>query len=281
MARDGVERTLLVAWPRNCRLESLLRPEEAAAGCWRVRIRSTLRPEVERANDSPEVLERFNSTLDLVDIVARQVARSVGAAVELDDLLGFGREGLLDAARRFDPERGVPFRSYANYRVRGAVLDGVRTMSRLPRRAHERINGLRAATRVSEGALEDTAAPPPPGSTAADAERALSEHLAGMATAMAVGLVAPASRDERGDLTTVSTDDSPEEATARAELLAVVRTAIDGLPPQEAELVRRHYLEGERFDHVAKDLGLSKSWASRLHTRAIGRLGKRLRGATD
>jgi len=43
-------------------------------------------------------------------------------------------------------------------------------------------------------------------------------------------------------------------------------------------LIRRHYLEGERFDHVAAELGLSKSWASRLHTRAIGRLTKRLAG---
>ncbi len=250
------------------RLLPRLHPEYAAA-------------EVERANDSPEVLERFNATLELVEIIARQVARSIGAAVELDDLVAFGREGLLDAARRFDPERGVPFRSYANFRVRGAVLDGVRAMSRLPRRAHERINGLRAAARVSEGALEDASASPPPGASASDAERGLNEHLAAMATAMAVGLVAPATRDEHGELTNVSTGDSPEEATARAELLAVVREAIDGLPSQEAELVRRHYLEGERFDHVARDLGLSKSWASRLHTRAIGRLGKRLRGVSD
>ena len=64
-----------------------------------------------------------------------------------------------------------------------------------------------------------------------------------------------------------------------AELLAVVCAAIEELAPQEATLLRRHYLEGERFDHVAEDLGLSKSWASRLHTRAISRLARRLRGA--
>jgi RNA polymerase sigma factor for flagellar operon FliA len=57
----------------------------------------------------------------------------------------------------------------------------------------------------------------------------------------------------------------------------VVRSAIAELPNEESELVRRHYLEGERFDAVAADIGLSKSWASRLHTRAIGRLSKRLR----
>ena len=60
--------------------------------------------------------------------------------------------------------------------------------------------------------------------------------------------------------------------------MAIVRDTISGLPKEEAELVRRHYLEGERFDRVAQELGLSKSWASRLHTRAMGRLSKRLRG---
>jgi len=232
-------------------------------------------------SDSPEVLERFHGALDLVEIIARQVRRSLGAGVELDDLVSYGREGLLDAARRFDPTRGVPFRAYANFRVRGAVVDGVRATARLPRRVHERLRALDGARQVSEGVAEDTlGALPAPGSSA-DAERALTAHLAAMATAMAVGLVAQPGRGEEGEFTSVDARESPEEAMARAELLAKVQTAIETLPKDEAELVRRHYLEGERFDRVAADLGLSKSWASRLHARAIGRLTKRLRGVVD
>jgi len=71
---------------------------------------------------------------------------------------------------------------------------------------------------------------------------------------------------------------SPEEHSSRQQLLDLVEVAITALPEQEGVLIRRHYLEGERFDHVAAELGLSKSWASRLHTRAIGRLTKRLAG---
>ena len=67
------------------------------------------------------------------------------------------------------------------------------------------------------------------------------------------------------------------DALAHAQLLDSVRRAIDDLPPDEATLVRRHYLEGARFDQVAASLGLSKSWASRLHSRAILRLSKRLK----
>jgi RNA polymerase sigma factor FliA len=226
--------------------------------------------------DGPEVLERFESQLELVEIVARQTLRAMGSVVELDDLRSFGREGLLDAARKFDSERGVPFRAYANFRVRGAIIDGIRSMAQLPRRAYQRLNGLSASLKVSEGAADDTfgsAATP----TRAQADQALGEHLAAMTAAIAVGLIAPAAIGEEGERVQVSPAENPEEAVAHAQLLSLVGSAIDALPAEEAQLVRRHYLEGERFDHVAQSLGLSKSWASRLHTRAMQRLAKRLR----
>lgn len=200
----------------------------------------------------------------------------MGPVVELDDLRSFGREGLLDAARKFDSERGVPFRAYANFRVRGAIIDGVRSVAQLPRRAYERLNGLSAALKVSEGSADD-AFTAPANATRAQADQALGDHLAAMAAAITVGLIAPTSIGEEGERVQVATAENPEEAVARAQLLALVESALEALPDQEAALVRRHYLEGERFDHVAQSLGLSKSWASRLHTRAMQRLAKRLR----
>ncbi|MDF3066447.1 MAG: polymerase sigma factor for flagellar operon [Polyangiaceae bacterium] len=229
-----------------------------------------------RGADTPEVLARFEGELELVEIIGRQVARSIGSAVELDDLRSFGREGLLDAARKFDTERGVPFRAYANFRVRGAMIDGVRAMSQLPRRTHERLNGLTASLRASEGAADDSFSSPVT-STRAQADQALADHLAAMATALAVGLIAPTRLGEAGERVQVTTDDNPEEAVVRAQLLSAVAEAIEALPEEEASLVRRHYLEGERFDQVAASLGLSKSWASRLHTRAMQKLAKRFR----
>ena len=230
-------------------------------------------------HDTPEALERFHGALDLVTILARQVRRSLGPTIELGELESFGREGLLDAARRYDPARGVPFRAYARYRVRGAITDGVRSLARLPRRLHARLAALDAGARVSEGAAEDVLGGPPPPGSPADAELALGAHLAAMVTAMTVGLVCEPGIGEEGEAVPVDRHGTPEERVADAELLALVRDAIRGLPFEEGELVRRHYLEGERFDLVAAELGLSKSWASRLHTRAMGRLAEGLRGA--
>lgn len=220
--------------------------------------------------DSPEVLARFHATLAQVETIAAQILRSVGPSVEFEDLVGAGREGLLDAARRFDPSRGVPFGAYANLRMRGAILDGVRQHSLLPRRAHERIAALEAAVQFSEGEAEhafaDSVVP-----DANAARRALEEHLSSVALAAAIGIAA----ETRGE--PVDSDDSPEEALMRAELVRTVRSAVAELDEEESQLVRRHYLDGESLDHISRDLEISKSWASRLHARAVGRLAKRLR----
>lgn len=217
-------------------------------------------------------------SLDLVEVIARHLHRSIGSPAAVEDLISAGRMGLLDAARRYDPSRGVPFRAFATYRVRGAVLDGMRRMGHLPRRAYSRMRGVEAATVVSEAAIEDLAAPPPPGTRASDADQQLADHLGAMATAMAMGLLARPACGDDGAPTAVDGDPDPEERTGREELFALVRAALSELPPEEAALVRRHYLEGEQFDEVARDLGISKSWASRLHSRALQRLTRRLRG---
>ena len=220
--------------------------------------------------DSPEVLERFHAELPLVEIIAAQIKRTVGRSIEYDDLVCSGREGLLDAARRFEPSRGAPFRAFANYRIWGATIDGVRQLSLLPRRAYERISALEAPVSVGAGEVEHAfVAGSPVSPSAADDE--LAEHLSAIATAAAVGIAT----ETHGDAT--DGEDSPEEALARAELVHLVRNAIAELANDEAQLVRRHYLEGERLEDIGRDLGMSKSWASRIHTRAIGRLAKRLR----
>lgn len=128
-----------------------------------------------------------------------------------------------------------------------------------------------------EGIVDDTyAAASAPGTPQA-ADCALADHLANLATAMAIGMIATPVRGEDDSMTGLSPLQSPEDAASDSEMRENIRRALQELPKQEAELVRRHYLEGDRFDEVAKDLGLSKSWASRLHAKAIARLAKRLK----
>jgi RNA polymerase sigma factor for flagellar operon FliA len=223
--------------------------------------------------DSPEVLARVQEGLELVEILARQLRRQLSSTIEVDELAAVGREGLLSAARTFDPERGVPFRRWANLRVRGAMIDGVRSLGRLPRRVYKQLQAVEAGDRFADALHEEDAATPAVNPERAD-ER-LGAYLSGIATAMAMGLLGPDTGDEA-----MQPDDrgaSTEDLLARHELLAHVRNAITRLPDMERKLLQRHYFDGVTFEESAKELGLSKSWASRLHARAVEAVARDLR----
>jgi RNA polymerase sigma factor for flagellar operon FliA len=229
-----------------------------------------------RAADAPEVIERFSAELPLVDVIAAKIALKIGARVERDDLVAAGREGLLDAARRFDASRAVPFGAYATYRIRGAMIDWVRKSVDIPRRAYERLLALEAASEVNEGeagyAFRERTTPP----DVAAAEEHLAAHLAAIAAAATLAVVGRDDAEVR-QMPDDPGSDNPEEAFARAEFMAHVERVLDRLPKEAASVVRRHYLEGERLEDIARDLSVSKSWVTRLLTRTTARLAHRLR----
>lgn len=180
----------------------------------------------------------------------------LGVECDVEDLVAFGYEGLLEARKRFDASRGVQFKSFAYYRVRGAVIDGVRRMAYLPRRAYARLRAAEAADLEGDAVLQ-THAP----AAASDVEGTL-RAIDGVLGRMAAAYCVAASVD----------DEDPEQNLLASERREIVKRALDTLPEPERKLIRGHYIDGRNFDEIAAELGLSKSWASRLHTRALGRL---------
>jgi RNA polymerase sigma factor for flagellar operon FliA len=225
--------------------------------------------------DTPDVLARVKEGLDLVDMLARQLRRQFGPHVQVDDLASQGREALLAAARSFDAERGVPFRRWANLRIRGAMIDAVRSQGNLPRRVYRQLRALQAGDRIHDTAAEEQAAAPATSPEEADAK--LSDQLGSAAMAMAIGFLSMKS----GEAVDRASDpkESPEDEVARAELVAAVRAAIAERPDAERQLLTRHYFDDVTFEEAARELGLSKSWASRLHARAIEGVAKAMKRA--
>jgi RNA polymerase sigma factor for flagellar operon FliA len=221
-----------------------------------------------------EVVARVKEGLDVVEIVARQIRRQFGPYVELDELVSQGREALLAAAKSWDAEKGLTFRRWANLRVRGAMMDALRRHGSLPKRVYRKLRAAQAADRIAE-TLDEEAAASPPVANAEDAEAKLDARLDTLAMAMALsflkvdsGEAIDRARDER---------ESPEDAVSRAEVVALVRAALAERPEQERILIQRHYFEEAKLDDVARELGLSKSWASRLHSRAIEAIARAMK----
>ena len=222
-------------------------------------------------HDAPEVLARFDAELDLVDLNAKQLSRRMsGSSVTIDDLRSFGQEGLLQAARTFDESRGVPFRRWANLRIRGAMIDGVRQFGGLPRRIYRELGAAADADRVQDVYDEEDATSPAASPEAADAR--LTSFLAGLATAMSMGTMGGAEGDAAA-----ADPASPEDLTSFRELVGHVRSIVARLPDAERALVERHYFADETLDQAAASLGLSKSWGSRLHARAIDAIARELK----
>jgi RNA polymerase sigma factor FliA len=187
-----------------------------------------------------------------VRAAARKLARRAGPAAEWDELYGWGAEGLVEAARSFDPERGVPFAAYARARVRGAMLDGMRAMSPLPLAVHrERADGT---------------------------ENEAHERLcARFTSARAEGLLCETAEEIDGPIAAASPEWGPEARAARSQLKRIVAHALSAIPDAEAEIVRQHALDDEPIERVASRLGIGAERARQLYQRALGRLRSRLR----
>lgn len=203
----------------------------------------------------------------LVRKIAHRVRAELDLTCDLEDLIGFGQAGLLEARQRFDPSRGVQFTTFAHYRVRGAILDGVRKMAYLPRRAHEKRRAAEAIDWELE-AMGEARAASPEARNDLEATLAAVDDVLGKITASF--MLAAVGQDESEPAQT------PEEALIGASERARLHEALRTLPERESIVIRGMYFEGRNLEDIGAELGISKSWACRIHTRALGMLREAL-----
>jgi RNA polymerase sigma factor for flagellar operon FliA len=218
--------------------------------------------------DSSEMLARVRDGLGLVEMNARMIARRVGhGCATMDDLLAFGREGLLDAARAFDERRGVPFDQWASLRIRNAMIDGVRRWGAIPARARQRLRGLEVAD--SAESATDKQDPANGQRTSESSDFSRSALLAARPSDMPLGTGDGNGLDGIGV--------TPEDLLAKAQLASLVREIVAELPSRERALIERSYFNGQTIEQAAASMGVSRSWASRVHARAIEMMERELR----
>jgi RNA polymerase sigma factor for flagellar operon FliA len=227
-----------------------------------------------RSVDQAEREKLVEDHLDLANRAARMVYARVKQHVEFDDLVGLGTIGLAEASQRFDPTRGVPFGAFAWYRVQGAIIDGLRRNANLPRSVWLRLVALRAAAEYLEHQIERDAGATKQGiapAAGADALAAIKGAMGAIRTMYLTSLEG-LSEDKGFDPKAETVD--PRETIDSNRMGAKIRAAIAELPDRERELVTKHYFEGKNLLDAGAELGISKSWASRLHGQAVDRLRK-------
>lgn len=206
--------------------------------------------------------------LPIADSVARQLKNKLGGLFAVDELIAIARPAVLVAARSYDPAR-APFAPYVTMKVKWAILDEARKSGR--RHAAARAAACAALERLAEAEADAPRDDGPPRGEA-DYQAELAQLLAERAAALAMGLVSlPDVERHAGD------PETPEESLSREQLRRHIRSAIAALPDRQRALVERHYFGDEQFDTIAAELGVSKSWASRLHAQAMEALAAALR----
>ncbi len=201
----------------------------------------------------------------LIDRVARRIAARTGSAVQPEDLWSAGAMGLLDAARRFDAARDVRFETFAEHRIRGAMLDELRRLDHLPRRLRDRQDKIeQARTR-----LEHTLAREP---TVEELARATGGAVEDVDAALALA------RPEASALDALPCPlPGADDHVARGELAKAVQTAVERLPERQQLVLSLHYVEGLTYREIAKMLDVSEPRVCQLHGEAVAQLRAALR----
>jgi RNA polymerase sigma factor for flagellar operon FliA len=155
------------------------------------------------------------------------------------------------------------------------MVDAIRLGAPLPRRMYRRLRQIAAADHLEDAFQEELAAAPPATPEAADL--AIARFLGGAATAMALAVRRPHELDETRVLVPEPSP-SPEDDAANAQLVAICRVAMESLPERERRVIELFYFEDAPLDVIAKELGVSRSWACRLHLKAVSEIQVFLEG---
>jgi RNA polymerase sigma factor for flagellar operon FliA len=211
----------------------------------------------------------------LVVSLATKIHHSAPPQVELDDLVAYGQVGLAEAARDFDASKGIRFSTYAYYRIRGAIYDGLAKMAWFSRAQYNRMRFERLAAEAMQVDAADTAAVPPN----EDDDLRWFKRLTGV---LAVVHLASRASDEDDDASSDSSFEDtrtvdPHTAASEHEICERVRNLIEKLPPDAASLMKTVYFEGLSLKEAGERLGIGKAWASRLHARNLERLARAFR----
>jgi len=218
--------------------------------------------------------------IPLVKRLAHHMKAKLPPSVEVDDLVQAGMIGLLDAINRYEETHGAQFETYAVLRIRGAMLDELRSSDWLPRSTRQNMRKIEAAMSTLQQRLGHA---PSESEVAKQLKLSLADYQDMLSESGGHQLVYyedfhdPDGNDSFLDRHSVDEDADPLRALLDTDFRQSVIDAIDALPPREKILMGLYYEEELNLKEIGAVMGVSESRVSQLHTQAVARLRASLR----
>ena len=221
--------------------------------------------------------------LPMVRFLARRIHERLPQHVDIEDLVSAGVVGLMDAFTKFDPGKKVQFRSYAQFRIRGAILDSLRTLDWSPRELRRKGRAVEEAIRILTGRLGRA---PGENEVAAEMGVGLDEYqeLLGELKGLEIGTLHMERNEDSGEEELAYVPGRPEEdplfRCLRGELEDRLTEAIAELPDRERLVMTLYYYEEMTMREIGLALGVVESRVSQVHASAVSHLRAALRDLT-
>ncbi len=220
--------------------------------------------------------ELFFKYLPIVERCVNKIKERVPGHVEADDLVNQGVIGLLDAIERFDPQKGVPFAAFAEIRVKGTIVDYLRSLDWLPRSSRGRLKEFEEALKLLEQRLGRE---PNTGEISrflgideGEVHRLEMEFANQFFVSLATPIVDSENPHTLLDILAADEESSPEAICERIEEVERLARAIDRLPERDQLILSLYYKDDLTMKEIGKVLDVSESRVSQLHSRALLRL---------
>ncbi len=218
--------------------------------------------------------------LPQIKYIAQRIAAKLPPHIEMDDLITAGVLGLIDAAKKFNPLRGAQFKTYADRRIKGAILDSLRNMDWISRSLRKKAKALERAFRELEHKFGRHATNAEVAEELAITEEELQKWLTEL-RGINIGSFQDVGNSKTADTHLVSyhlddNDQNPFVVLHKKEMKAAIAAAIDRLPKNEQMVVSLYYYDELTMKEIGEVLGVNESRVSQLHTKAVIRLRGKL-----
>ena len=232
------------------------------------------------AENREEVIIRYSP---MIKYVANRIAMRLPPHIEVDDLISVGVLGLMDAISKYDSSRGAKFKTYAEFRVRGAILDELRAMDWVPRSIRQKASSVDKVVQSLQVKLsrspEDEEVAKEMGISLDQFHDTLNETKSIPVFSLEDLGIAKESGEQQSllDCLAGKADADPQTQIRLIELKEIIAKAIDALPEKERLMVSLYYYEELTMKEIGAVLEITESRVSQIHSKAVYRLRTKLK----